>query len=83
MRRRIVAGNWKLQGDRAFARTLLDAVVAAPAPTRGGPNPLQRRPLRPRCFPLGPVTWARAPAIPAGALGSRENGLASAFESRS
>ena len=32
MRRRIVAGNWKLQGDRAFARTLLNAVVAAPAP---------------------------------------------------
>ena len=32
MRRRIVAGNWKLHGDRAFARTLLDAVVAAPDP---------------------------------------------------
>ena len=28
MRRRIVAGNWKLHGDRAFARTLLDAVSA-------------------------------------------------------
>ena len=32
MRRRIVAGNWKLHGDRAFARTLLDAVVAGGAP---------------------------------------------------
>lgn len=31
MRRKIVAGNWKLQGDRAFAAALLDAVVAAPA----------------------------------------------------
>jgi triosephosphate isomerase len=28
MRRRIVAGNWKLHGDRAFAHALLDAVVA-------------------------------------------------------
>jgi len=32
MRRRIVAGNWKLHGDRAFARALLDAVVAGGAP---------------------------------------------------
>jgi len=32
MRRRIVAGNWKLHGDRAFARALLDAVAAEPAP---------------------------------------------------
>jgi triosephosphate isomerase len=32
MRRRIVAGNWKLHGDRAFARALLDAVVAGPRP---------------------------------------------------
>ena len=33
MRRKIVAGNWKLHGDRAFARALLDelAVVAVPA----------------------------------------------------
>ncbi|MDY0022637.1 triose-phosphate isomerase [Arenimonas caeni] len=31
MRQRIVAGNWKLNGSRAFARELLDAVVAAPA----------------------------------------------------
>ena len=30
MRSRIVAGNWKLHGDRAFARALLDAVAAAP-----------------------------------------------------
>ncbi len=30
-RRKIVAGNWKLHGDRAFARELLDAVVAVPA----------------------------------------------------
>ena len=29
MRERIVAGNWKLHGDRAFARHLLDEVVAA------------------------------------------------------
>lgn len=27
MRERIVAGNWKLHGDRAFARELLDSVV--------------------------------------------------------
>ncbi len=33
MRRRIVAGNWKLHGDRRFAFDLLDAVAAAPAPT--------------------------------------------------
>ena len=32
MRRRIVAGNWKLHGDRAFARRLVDAISAAPAP---------------------------------------------------
>lgn len=32
MRRRIVAGNWKLHGDRAFARTLLDALAAVPPP---------------------------------------------------
>jgi triosephosphate isomerase len=32
MRRRIVAGNWKLHGDRAFAHALMDALVAAPAP---------------------------------------------------
>ena len=29
MRQRIVAGNWKLHGDRSFARSLLDAIVAA------------------------------------------------------
>jgi triosephosphate isomerase (TIM) len=29
-RRRIVAGNWKLHGDRAFARALLDALTAQP-----------------------------------------------------
>jgi triosephosphate isomerase len=29
MRRRIVAGNWKLHGDRQFAHGLLDAVAAA------------------------------------------------------
>lgn len=28
MRQKIVAGNWKLHGDRSFARTLLDTVVA-------------------------------------------------------
>jgi triosephosphate isomerase len=33
MRRRIVAGNWKLNGDRAFARELLDEVAAAKRPT--------------------------------------------------
>jgi triosephosphate isomerase len=32
MRRRIVAGNWKLHGDRAFARGLLDAVLAGSRP---------------------------------------------------
>lgn len=32
MRRKVVAGNWKLHGDRAFARQLLDAVVAGPRP---------------------------------------------------
>ncbi|QDA58353.1 triose-phosphate isomerase [Thermomonas aquatica] len=31
MRRKIVAGNWKLHGDRAFAHGLLDAVASAPA----------------------------------------------------
>ncbi len=32
MRRRIVAGNWKLHGDRRFAIELLDALVKQPAP---------------------------------------------------
>jgi triosephosphate isomerase len=32
MRRRIVAGNWKLHGDRQFAFSLLDAVAAADVP---------------------------------------------------
>lgn len=32
MRRRIVAGNWKLHGDRAFATSLLDAIVAGAVP---------------------------------------------------
>ena len=32
MRQRIVAGNWKLHGDRAFARGLMDALAAAPRP---------------------------------------------------
>ena len=32
MRRRIVAGNWKLHGNRAFARTLLDAIAGGGAP---------------------------------------------------
>jgi triosephosphate isomerase len=31
MRRRIVAGNWKLHGDRQFAHALLDALVAGNA----------------------------------------------------
>lgn len=31
-RRRIVAGNWKLHGNRRFAHELLDAVVAVEAP---------------------------------------------------
>jgi triosephosphate isomerase len=31
-RRRIVAGNWKLHGDRRFAGELLDAITAQPAP---------------------------------------------------
>ena len=33
MRRRIVAGNWKLHGDRAFAASLLDALVAGDPPS--------------------------------------------------
>ena len=32
MRRRIVAGNWKLHGDRAFAQALIDALAAADRP---------------------------------------------------
>ena len=32
MRKKIVAGNWKLYGSRAFARELLDAIIAQPAP---------------------------------------------------
>ena len=32
MRRKLVAGNWKLHGDRAFAHGLLDALVAGPRP---------------------------------------------------
>jgi triosephosphate isomerase len=32
MRKRIVAGNWKLHGDRAFARALLDPIAAAAKP---------------------------------------------------
>ena len=32
MRRRIVAANWKMHGDRAFAHALLEAIVAEPAP---------------------------------------------------
>ena len=32
MRRRIVAGNWKLHGDRAFATALVEAIAATPAP---------------------------------------------------
>ena len=33
MRRRIVAGNWKLHGDRQFAFELLDAISAEPGPS--------------------------------------------------
>jgi triosephosphate isomerase len=32
MRRRIVAGNWKLHGDHAFAHALMEAIASAPAP---------------------------------------------------
>lgn len=32
MRKRLVAGNWKMHGDRAFAAALLDALVAAARP---------------------------------------------------
>lgn len=32
MRRRIVAGNWKLHGDRAFAIALVEAIAAGGAP---------------------------------------------------
>jgi len=31
MRHKIVAGNWKLHGDRAFANALVDEILAAPA----------------------------------------------------
>ena len=31
MRQRIVAGNWKLHGDRQFARDLVDAIIAGQA----------------------------------------------------
>lgn len=31
MRKKIVAGNWKLHGSRVFARELLDAIIAQPA----------------------------------------------------
>ncbi|MBS0571560.1 MAG: triose-phosphate isomerase [Proteobacteria bacterium] len=31
MRRKIVAGNWKMHGSRASARALVEAIVAAPA----------------------------------------------------
>lgn len=33
MRRRVVAGNWKLNGDRAFAHDLMAAVLAADRPS--------------------------------------------------
>jgi triosephosphate isomerase len=32
MRRRIVAGNWKLHGDRTFAHELLDRIAGEPSP---------------------------------------------------
>jgi triosephosphate isomerase len=32
MRRKLVAGNWKMHGTRASARALLDAIATAPAP---------------------------------------------------
>mgnify|MGYP006190981241 CR=1 FL=1 len=32
MRTRLVAGNWKMHGDRAFAHALLDAIAAAARP---------------------------------------------------
>jgi triosephosphate isomerase len=32
MRRKIVAGNWKMHGTRASAKALLEAIAAAPAP---------------------------------------------------
>jgi hypothetical protein len=38
MRRRIVAGNWKLHGDRAFAHALLDEIAASPRPGRCRPG---------------------------------------------
>ena len=33
MRRRIVAGNWKLHGDHAFAHALMDAIMAGARPS--------------------------------------------------
>mgnify|MGYP002652354236 CR=1 FL=1 len=38
MRRRIVAGNWKLHGSRAFATPLVEAIAAG--------NELSRAPLQ-------------------------------------
>ncbi|MEO5629029.1 MAG: triose-phosphate isomerase [Thermomonas sp.] len=32
MRQKIVAGNWKQYGDRVFARLLVNAIIATPAP---------------------------------------------------
>ena len=66
MRARIVAGNWKLHGDRAFARELLDAIVGAGTPQgvrRGGvpADALPRRAGRPlrrrRASSSAPRTW--------------------------
>lgn len=36
MRQNLVAGNWKMHGDRAFARQLLDEIVAEPLPDQVG-----------------------------------------------
>lgn len=43
MRRRIVAGNWKLHGDRTFAAALLDGIVGAAWPS--GVEPVVLPPL--------------------------------------
>ena len=51
MRRKIVAGNWKLHGDRKFARELLDAVAAV-----GAPEGVERIILPPLPY-LGELIW--------------------------
>ena len=45
MRRKIVAGNWKLHGTRAFAADLVGAIAAEVADLHGGPDVVVLPPL--------------------------------------